>query len=317
MIRNVIMDEAIRVESLKKYYGKFAAVDDISFSVQSGEIFGILGPNGAGKTTTLEILEGLHDPTSGNVSVLNLDILKHPKEIKTRIGVQLQSSAYYDYLNLLEILALLASFYPQDARENPADILRRVNLEDKSRHRVNTLSGGEKQRFTIAASLINKPELLILDEPTTGLDPRSRRNIWQLIEEINKSGITVVLTTHYMDEAEALCQRLAIMDNGQLIAVDTPTNLRASLEYQYAVKLTVQTPLKEEQILGLNSLNAKIETKSENTYVIKLKDGTDSLEILLKSLVTDNVKFQNLGITPVTLEDVFLELTGNELQKSL
>ena len=317
MIRNVIMDEAIRVESLKKYYGKFAAVDDISFSVQSGEIFGILGPNGAGKTTTLEILEGLHDPTSGNVSVLNLDILKHPKEIKTRIGVQLQSSAYYDYLNLLEILALLASFYPQDERENPADILRRVNLEDKSRHRVNTLSRGEKQRFTIAASLINKPELLILDEPTTGLDPRSRRNIWQLIEEINKCGITVVLTTHYMDEAEALCQRLAIMDNGQLIAVDTPSNLRASLEYQYAVKLTVQTPLKEEQILGLNSLNAKIETKSENTYVIKLKDGTDSLEILLKSLVTDNVKFQNLGITPVTLEDVFLELTGNELQKSL
>ena len=311
------MDEAIRVESLKKYYGKFVAVDDISFDVRSGEIFGILGPNGAGKTTTLEILEGLHSPNSGTITILNLDILKNPKEIKTRIGVQLQSSAYYDYLNLLEILTLLASFYPPDVREDPADILRRVNLESKGRQRVNTLSGGEKQRFTIAASLINKPELLILDEPTTGLDPRSRRNIWQLIEEINQSGITVVLTTHYMDEAEALCQRLAIMDNGHLIAVDTPSNLRASLEYQYAVKLTLEAPLNEEQIISLNSLNAKVETKSENTYIIKLKDGTNSLDILLKSIVTDNVRFQNLDITPVTLEDVFLELTGNELQEDL
>ena len=311
------MDEAIRVESLKKYYGKFVAVDDISFDVRSGEIFGILGPNGAGKTTTLEILEGLHSPNSGTITILNLDILKNPKEIKTRIGVQLQSSAYYDYLNLLEILTLLASFYPPDVREDPADILRRVNLESKGRQRVNTLSGGEKQRFTIAASLINKPELLILDEPTTGLDPRSRRNIWQLIEEINQSGITVVLTTHYMDEAEALCQRLAIMDNGHLIAVDTPSNLRASLEYQYAVKLTLEAPLNEEQIISLNGLNAKIETKSENTYIIKLKDGTNSLDILLKSIVTDNVRFQNLDITPVTLEDVFLELTGNELQEDL
>ena len=311
------MDEAIRVESLKKYYGKFVAVDDISFDVRSGEIFGILGPNGAGKTTTLEILEGLHSPNSGTITILNLDILKNPKEIKTRIGVQLQSSAYYDYLNLLEILTLLASFYPPDVREDPADILRRVKLESKGRQRVNTLSGGEKQRFTIAASLINKPELLILDEPTTGLDPRSRRNIWQLIEEINQSGITVVLTTHYMDEAEALCQRLAIMDNGHLIAVDTPSNLRASLEYQYAVKLTLEAPLNEEQIISLNSLNAKIETKSENTYIIKLKDGTNALDILLKSIVTDNVRFQNLDITPVTLEDVFLELTGNELQEDL
>ena len=311
------MDEAIRVESLKKYYGKFVAVDDISFNVRSGEIFGILGPNGAGKTTTLEILEGLLSPNSGTVTILDLDILKHPKAIKTRIGVQLQSSAYYDYLNLLEILTILASFYPAGVRENPADILKRVNLYSKANQRVKTLSGGEKQRFTIAASLINKPELLILDEPTTGLDPRSRRNIWQLIEEINKPGFTVVLTTHYMDEAEALCQRLAIMDNGHLIAVDTPSNLRASLEYQYAVKLTVEKPLNEAQILSMNSLNAKIETKSENAYVIKLKDGTDSLDILLKNIVTDNVKFQNLEITPVTLEDVFLELTGHELQEDL
>ena len=310
------MDEAIRVESLKKYYGKFAAVDDISFNVQSGEIFGILGPNGAGKTTTLEILEGLHSPNDGSVTVLNLDVLKHPKEIKSRIGVQLQSSAYYDYLNLLEILTLLASFYPPNVRANPTEILRKVDLDNKSRQRVNTLSGGEKQRFTIAASLINNPELLILDEPTTGLDPRSRRNIWQLIEGINQSGITVVLTTHYMDEAEALCGRIAIMDNGHLIAVDTPANLRASLEYQHAVKLTVETPLTEAQIVSLNNLDADIETKSENTYAIKLKGGTASLDLLLKSIVADNVKFQNLEITPVTLEDVFLDLTGNELQEA-
>jgi len=173
------MEDAIRVEGLIKRFGSFTAVDNVSFCVKSGEIFGILGPNGAGKTTTLEIIEGLQRPNQGQVMVLGLDVLRQPAQIKARIGVQLQSSAYYDYLNLREILALLGSFYPK--RLAPDPLLKQVGLLDQATQRVKHLSGGQKQRFTVAASLINDPELVILDEPTTGLDPQARRNLWEMI----------------------------------------------------------------------------------------------------------------------------------------
>ena len=310
------MDEAIRVESLTKSYRGFTAVDGISFNVNRGEIFGILGPNGAGKTTTLEILEGIQKPDSGTVDIFNLSIHKNSRQIKSRIGVQLQSSAYYEYLNLLEVLSLLASFYPSSVRSDPKLLLDKVDLVSQSTQRVNTLSGGEKQRFTIAASLINTPEIIILDEPTTGLDPRARRNIWKLIQEIHNTGITVIMTTHYMEEAEELCQRLAIMDKGKLVAVDTPAKLRGTLEYKYAVKIIVDSPLKQEQINSLHSLDALIEMKSENTYIIKLKHDTKSLDKLLNDIVQDKISLVHLEIAPVTLEDVFLELTGNELQEN-
>ena len=246
------MDAAIRVEGLVKRFGSFTAVDDISFDVMPGEVFGILGPNGAGKTTTLEIIEGLQTSTSGRVSVLGLDIRREAARIKSRIGVQLQSSAYYDFLNLREILSLLGSFYPQ--RVAPQELLEQVGLADKSGSRVKQLSLGQKQRFTVAASLVNDPELVILDEPTTGLDPQARHSLWDLIRQIHQRNATVVLTTHYMEEAETLCQRLAIMDHGKIVAIDTPNNLISRIKTTYTIKLIASDPLTKAQSLALGGL---------------------------------------------------------------
>jgi ABC-2 type transport system ATP-binding protein len=306
------MDEAIRVEGLTKRFGSFAAVDGISFVVKPGEIFGILGPNGAGKTTTLEIIEGLQKPTAGKVKVLGMDTRRHPREVKARIGVQLQSSAYYDYLTLREVLSLLGSFYPK--RVPPDQLLKQVGLQDKASQRVNQLSGGQKQRFTVAASLLNDPELVILDEPTTGLDPQSRRNLWALIWEIHQRNVTVVLTTHYMEEAQALCQRLAIMDRGRLVAVDTPQNLINGLEATYTVKMVVPDPLTEDQILSLDGGVASVQALEGNTYLLRLSKSPEALDSVLEGIVRSNIRLEHLEISPVTLEDVFLELTGKELR---
>ena len=300
------------MEGLVKRFGPLAAVDGISFSVNQGEIFGILGPNGAGKTTTLEIIEGLQPPTQGRVTVLGLHILADATEIKSRIGVQLQSSAYFEYLNLREILALLGTFYPK--RLSPDDLLERVGLLDKASSRVGHLSGGQRQRFTVAASLINDPELVILDEPTSGLDPQSRRNLWALIHEIHQRGVTVVLTTHYMEEAAALCQRLAIMDRGRLVAIDTPRNLINQLDATYTVKLVVAIPLTEAQLASLDGGVEFVQSLEETAYLLRLKNTPKALEAVLDEVVRSNIGLQHLEITPVTLEDVFLELTGKELR---
>jgi ABC-2 type transport system ATP-binding protein len=306
------MDTAIRVEGLVKRYGSFTAVDQVSFTVNRGEIFGILGPNGAGKTTTLEVIEGLLAPTEGEVTVLGLDVLKHRNEVKARIGVQLQSSAYFDYLSLKEILSLLGSFYPK--RIDPQTLLEQVGLLDKSGSYVKHLSGGQVQRFTVAASLINDPELIILDEPTTGLDPQARRNIWGLIREIHQRGVTVVLTTHYMEEAEELCDRLAIMDGGSLKAVDTPRNLIGRLQAAYTVKLAMDNPLTEVQMASLNGSVEFVQELDGNSYLLRLKSGPSSLGKVLDEMVRSDINLERLEIAPVTLEDVFLELTGNELR---
>jgi len=261
------MNEAIRVESLVKRFGSLTAVDQVSFTVEQGEIFGILGPNGAGKTTTLEIIEGLQTPTGGTVTVLGLDILKHARRVKARIGVQLQSSAYFDYLSLKEILALLGTFYPKHMA--PDTLLDQVGLLDKSGSKINQLSGGQKQRFTVAASLINDPELVILDEPTTGLDPQARRNVWGLIRQIHDRNSTVVLTTHYMEEAEALCDRLAIMHQGKLVAIDTPRNLIDQLEATYTVKLVMSRPLSESQVTSLNGGVEFVQNLDDTSYLLR------------------------------------------------
>jgi ABC-2 type transport system ATP-binding protein len=306
------MERAIRVEGLTKCFGGFTAVRDVSFSVQSGEIFGILGPNGAGKTTTLEIVEGLLKPTHGQVNVLGLDIARDSAQVKARIGVQLQSSAYYDYLNLREILALIGSFYPK--RISPDMLLEQVGLQDKATHRVRQLSGGQQQRFTVAASLVNDPELVILDEPTTGLDPQARRNIWNLIREINQRNVTVVLTTHYMDEAESLCHRLAIMDRGKVVATDSPQNLISNLKSTYTVSLMSLDPLTEDQLLSLNGAVSSVQIQENNTYVIRLSDIPQALDSVLEGIVHNGIRLEHLEVVPVTLEDVFLELTGSELR---
>lgn len=213
----------IEVTHLVKKYGNLTAVNDISFSVGEGELFGILGPNGAGKTTTLEIIETLKDPTSGKVLVDGLDIKEHPSEVKSKIGVQLQSSGFYPELTLVDLLNLFAALY--DVKVDPLASLREVGLEDKSGSFYEKLSGGQKQRFSIASTLINEPKVIFLDEPTTGLDPQARQHLWEMIKAIQKKGTTVVMTTHYMEEAEALCNRLAIMDHGKIIAEGSPHEL--------------------------------------------------------------------------------------------
>lgn len=217
----------VEVNKLKKRYNNKLVVKGISFDVKKGEIFGILGPNGAGKTTTLEMIEAMRPIDGGSVTLAGFDVASKKEQIKRLIGVQLQSSAFFDKLNLIELLRLFGSFYGQKIK--PLSLLKQVQLTDKANSTVDTLSGGQKQRFSIATALVNKPKVLFLDEPTTGLDPQSRINLWELIKSIRNKGITIILTTHYMEEAEKLCDRVAIMDNGRIIALDSPKKLVKNL----------------------------------------------------------------------------------------
>ena len=213
----------ISVKDLCKDYGDFKAVKSISFDVHEGEIFGLLGPNGAGKSTTLEIMETLRNKSSGEVTVDGFDLDTSPGEIKKIIGVQLQSSGFYPGLNLVELIRLFAGLYNKTV--DPIELLKKVNLVDKAKSKCKELSGGQKQRFSIATTLINNPKIVFLDEPTTGLDPQARRNLWDLIQEIKSNGTTVIITTHYMDEAEQLCDRIAIMNEGKIIKLDSPDKM--------------------------------------------------------------------------------------------
>lgn len=230
----------ITVRNLVKKYGDFTAVNDISFEVYEGEIFGLLGPNGAGKTTTLEIIETLRDKTSGQITVDGFDVDRDAAAIKKRIGVQLQAAGYYPNLNLSELIEMFSGLY--GINKTAKEMLEKVALVDKAKSKYKELSGGQKQRFSIATTLINDPRIIFLDEPTTGLDPQARRNLWDLIREIRDNGTTVVITTHYMDEAEILCDRVAFVDGGKIVGIDTPDkfidNLVASgFERKKEVKL--------------------------------------------------------------------------------
>lgn len=222
-LSKIMQKTIISVKNLRKNYGAFEAVKDISFDVQEGEIFGLLGPNGAGKSTTLEIIETLRKKTSGEIIVDGLDLDKKADDIKKIIGVQLQSSGFYPGLNLLELIELFSGLY--NRKVVALDLLKLVNLEDKAKSKYKELSGGQKQRFSIATTLINNPRIVFLDEPTTGLDPQARRNLWQLIKDIRDKGTTVIITTHYMDEAEQLCDRIAILDEGKIIALASPDKM--------------------------------------------------------------------------------------------
>lgn len=217
------MKKIIEVKDLVKKYGDFTAVNGISFDVMEGEIFGLLGPNGAGKTTTLEIMETLRDKTSGEVFIDGFSVDKDSNEIKSIIGVQLQAAGYYPNLHLVELLELFGGLY--NVEVNADEMLGMVDLKDKAKSKYKDLSGGQKQRFSICTTLINNPSIIFLDEPTTGLDPQARRNLWELIIKIRANGTTVMLTTHYMDEAEYLCDRVGIIDKGRIITIDSPDNL--------------------------------------------------------------------------------------------
>lgn len=217
----------IQVENLTKKYENREVVNNISFSVNEGEIFGILGPNGAGKTTTLEMIETLREIDSGKVMLDGVSVKENPGKIKEIIGVQLQATTFFDKLNLVELLKMFSALYGQ--KNDPMVLLAEVQLKDKAKSYVEHLSGGQRQRFSIAAALVNHPRVLFLDEPTTGLDPQARRNLWDLIRDIRQKGLTIIMTTHYMDEAELLCDRVAIMDNAKIIALDEPKILIQNL----------------------------------------------------------------------------------------
>ncbi len=305
------MTEAIEVENLVKRFGNFIAVNGVSFGVHQGEIFGILGPNGAGKTTTLEIIEGLQEPTAGRTLVMGLDTHKERERLKERIGVQLQASAYFEYLTLNEILDLFGRFYPKHLP--PGDLLAKVGLTDKAKSTVGKLSGGQKQRFTIAAALVNDPEVVFLDEPTTGLDPQARRNLWDFIQSIHHEGRTIVLTTHYMEEAQLLCQRVAIMDRGKIIALDTPNNLVRALPVPYEVKATANGPLPQDTLAGLDAVKG-VAFDADGVCRLRSADAVRTLQALLSWANGRGIQLTHLEVVPANLEDVFLAITGRQLR---
>lgn len=243
-------DAVVRVKDLRKKYGTKVAVDGISFEIKRGEIFGILGPNGAGKTTTLEMIETLREIDGGSIEVMGLDVTKDQQKVKYIIGVQPQSPAFMDKVKLTEQLEQLASAYGE--RVNTKKLLEEVGLSDKANDYVESLSGGQKQRFSIVASLVHKPKVFFMDEPTTGLDPQARRNLWDLIRETRDKGVTILLTTHYMEEAEILCDRVAIMDNGKIVVLDKPQNLvKQLLERGFKKSVTVEQANLEDVFIDL------------------------------------------------------------------
>lgn len=305
-------DEVIAVRDLTKVFKTLRAVDGISFSVRRGEVFGILGPNGAGKTTALECIEGLQKPTSGSIEVLGIDAQRQPVRVKERIGVQLQASAYFDYLTLREILELFGRFYPR--RIAADELLRQVELLEKANTPVGKLSGGQKQRFTIAAALVNDPEMVFLDEPTTGLDPQARRNLWDFIQQIHRSGRTVVLTTHYMEEAESLCHRVAIMDHGKIVALDTPRSLIHALAAPYEVRVVINEGAATDALADLEGV-VGMESLEDGVLSLRTTDATRTLPRLLAWASESGAHLSHLEVQPANLEDVFLSLTGHALRE--
>lgn len=305
------MADIIVVDTLTKRYGDFTAVNGISFTVRQGETFGILGPNGAGKTTTLEMIEGLKRITEGSVRVANFDVRTHPHEVKHRIGVQLQASTFFDNLNLVELIETFASLYGRkvDARA----ILREVQLEEKASQPVKALSGGQKQRLSIASALVNEPAVLFLDEPTTGLDPQARRNLWGLIRQIKARGTTIVLTTHYMEEAEVLCERIAIMDQAKIVALDTTPNLIKSTDAGSQITFHTNQPWERGALQALPGVQA-VEFE-DHAYRLVSNDVEQTMPALYALAHARGGSIFHLQLKQATLEDVFLKLTGHSLRE--
>ena len=301
--------KVIEVKNLRKTYGSVVAVDEISFEVYEGEIFGMVGPNGAGKTTTVECVEGLRKPDKGQLKVFGLDPQDDGYSLRNRIGVQLQETALQDHLKVWEALDLFASFY-----SNPVDwqsLLEKMNLAEKRNAAFNKLSGGQKQRLFIALSLVNNPELVFFDELTTGLDPQARRNMWDLVRDIQKQGKTVVLTTHFMEEAERLCDRVAIVDQGRIVALDTPENLIRDLGAENRVVFTLNGEFEAEKLNELSSVS-RVEQNGDRCQVY----GNDERLVVdvVNTLSENGYPFRDLRTEQATLEDVFLTLTGKEIR---
>ena len=295
---------AIEARDLRKRFGRLQAVAGISFAVARGEVFGLVGPNGAGKTTTLEMIEGLRRPDHGAAFILGQPVWPRPQAVQRRIGVQLQTTALFDFVSARELLELFGSFYGVLPRGRVEAVLAQVGLEEKGRARVDELSGGQKQRLAIALALVHEPEVVFLDEPTTGLDPAARRQLWDVVRAIQAERRTVVLTTHYMEEAEQLCDRVGIVEGGELVALDTPLGLIRMLGRRSRVLFRA-----EGLDGGLAALPGVVETRLTD-------DGpeltTDDARATIAGLLERGVEIEELAVKRPTLEDVYLELTGRE-----
>jgi ABC-2 type transport system ATP-binding protein len=299
----------VAVRNLVKQYPGVTAVDEISFDVHQGEIFGMVGPNGAGKTTTIECVEGLRQPDGGSIQVLGLDPLRDRYQLRERIGVQFQSTALPHRIKVWEALDLFAAFYPRPVDWQP--LLEQMGLAEKRDAYFGKLSGGQKQRVFIALALVNNPDLAFLDELTTGLDPQARRAMWDQMRSIREGGTTVFLTTHFMEEAERLCDRVAIIDHGKIVALDTPQNLIDSLGAENRVVFEVDGHLDEEALRAIPGV-VRVERIGERVVVYGQKDGLVSG--VVNALETGGIRFENLRTEQPTLEDVFLALTGKEMR---
>ena len=303
---------ALRVAGLRKSYGDVVAVDGLDLTVASGECFGLLGPNGAGKTTTIEICEGLTEPDAGEVEVLGRNWRTDERSLRERLGIQLQETQLSDKLTVDETVMLFRSFYERGRRVD--DVIDVVQLDEKRKARVGKLSGGQKQRLALACAIVGDPELLFLDEPTTGLDPQSRRQLWDLIVELRASGRSIVLTTHYMDEAEKLCDRVAIIDHGKQIALGTPRELVASIGGENVVEFaTVAGAFDAEP---LRSIEGVSDVRAENgTARMQVNELHRSVPAILSEVNRQGVALTELRTHSATLEDVFVALTGRHLRE--
>ena len=306
----VATEPVIRVEGLVKRYGDVRAVDGIDFEVKAGEVFGLLGPNGAGKTTTVEILEGLRNPDAGQVFVLGVDVSKGADSLKPRIGVSLQTAALYPKLTVVELIDLFRSFYP---RSRPTEeLVNALELGERKNAQTRELSGGQRQRLAVALALVNDPELVFLDEPTTGLDPAARRSLWDLVRGLKAAGRSILLTTHYMEEAEVLCDRLAIMDHGKILEMGTVDELVSKRFHDRAVRFDRVDGLPEGDLASLPAVTS-VKGDGDATLVYT-SDVAATIGALLELSESRGFEPQNLGVRRATLEDVFLDLTGRALR---
>ena len=302
---------AIEVENLHKSYGDLKAVDGLSLDVEKGEVFGLLGPNGAGKTTTVEILIGLRQRDSGNVRVMGFDPAQEGDAVKAQIGVQLQQTQLYPLLSVEEILRLFASFYSNSVSID--DLLELVGLRERRKAKYQHLSGGQKQRLSLALTLINDPELVFLDEPTTGLDPQARRALWEIVEQMRQQGKTVLLTTHYMEEAEVLCRRVAIIDHGKILALGAPRDLIEEFVPERAIEVPIASNVEKSRLEELPAVS-HVEIK-DGIATIHTTNIRDSMTAILQGSGDLAVSLDDLRIQRGTLEDVFLHLTGRTIRE--
>ena len=300
----------IRVEGLRKVYGDLIAVDGISFQVEKGEVFGLLGPNGAGKTTTVEVLEGLRTPDGGSVDVLGIDVVRSPNLVKPRIGVSLQNAAMYPKLTVFELLELFASFYPRSRA--PDELIEIMDLVEKRKSRTQDLSGGQRQRLTVALALIGDPELVFLDEPTTGMDPAARRALWDVITGLRSEGRSVLLTTHYLEEAEILCDRIAIIDHGKILEMGTVTELVDRRFHERAVRFDAIDGMDDARLAAMPGVTSF--AREDGEIVLYSSDVPATIGAVLAVSEELNAEPGNLAVRRATLEDVFLALTGRTLR---